>query len=324
MKKILSVLLMVLMVSGIFVGCGSNNNSTNKEEKTSKDENKFKIAYTTMDLSNAYFIQMVKGMQEKADEMGVELTVHDGKGDAATQVSAVENFIVQGVDAIVISANDAEALQPMVEKAKEAKIPVLSANVKLEGTAVHFDLIQQDFGFLAGEIAGQWIADKLNGKAEVAVFDYSQVPIVKERVQGIIDGIKSKAPEAEIVSVQDAQTRELGYSVTESVLQAHPNLKVIVGMNDEGPLGAYEAVKAAGKDSEDFAIVGLDAVPEALEKIKEGGIYKGSVDNAPYATGKLVIETAVKVINGEEVEDFMQFPLEKVTSENVDKFLENK
>lgn len=333
MKKLLMFFLIAVLSVGLFAGCGSNNaeNAGNTKETTnakeenkndeSKNDKKIHIAYTTMDLSNPYFIHMVKGMEEKADELGVEITVHDGKGDAASQISAVENFIVQKVDAVIISANDAEALQPMVEKAHEAGISVLTANVPLENSDAHFDLIQYDYGFMGGEIAGNWIKEKLNGEAEVAVFGYSQIPIVKERVNGIIDGIKSIAPNAKIVAEQDAQTTELGLKVTEAILQANPNVKVIVGMNDAGPLGAFEAVKAAGKDSDDFCIVGLDAVPEALEKIKEGSIYRGTVDISPYDTGKLMVETTLKVIDGEKFEELIKFPMVPVTTENIDEYI---
>lgn len=311
--------LITVLGLGLMVGC-SNGDSQEAEEPADTEEN-ISIAYTTMDLSNPYFIEMVRGMEDMAEELGVTLTVHDGKSDPAVQIDAVENFIVQDVDVIVISANDDDALQPMVEKARDAGIrAVLSANVPLEGTDAHFDLVQYDYGFMSGQIAGEWIRDNLDGEAEVAVLGYPSLAMVIPRSEGIKEGILSIVPNAVIVAEPEAYTTEMGMSVTETILQANPNVKVICGINDAGVLGAYEAVRAAGKDTDDFCLVGLDATPEAIEKIKEGGIYRGTVDIQPYETGRLIIETALRVLKDGPLSEMVQFPMIPVTEGNVDQY----
>ncbi|UNC90864.1 sugar ABC transporter substrate-binding protein [Candidatus Contubernalis alkaliaceticus] len=319
MKKIIVFLTVLVFMFVTLMGCGNDQALPgNDDASPGNGEEEIHIAYTTMDLGNPYFIQVVKGMEDKADELGIKLTVHDGKNDPIIQVDAVENFIVQKVDAIIISANDQSALQPMVYKGEEAGIPVISANVPLEDTYAHFDLVQYDYGFMGGQIAGQWIKDNLGGEAEVAVLGYPSIPLVIERSEGIKDGIHSIAPNAKIVSEQEAYTTEMGMNVTESILQAHPNVKVIAGISDVGILGAYEAVKAAGKDTEDFCLVGLDATPEAIDKIKENGIYKGTVDIEPYETGRLIIETTLEIIkNGNRIEEMIKFPMSPVTKDNI-------
>ena len=79
-------------------------------------------------------------------------------------------------------------------------------------------------------------------------------------------------------------------------MQAHPNVRVVAGINDAGVLGAYEALAGMGVATEEFALFGLDATPEALAKMREGGMYKATVDIAPFEAGKAAIDLAVKVI----------------------------
>ena len=141
------------------------------------------------------------------------------------------------------------------------------------------------------------------------------------RTDGIRDGILSEAPNAELVSRQDAYQTDKGMMVIESVLQAHPDLKVVGCLNDDGALGAYEALAAAGVDPEQICITGTDGVNQALVKIKEGGMYRASVSMAPYASGRQEMEILYKLITGQPCESHQKIKNELITIANVDKFL---
>lgn len=129
------------------------------------------------------------------------------------------------------------------------------------------------------------------------------------------------APNAKIIAEPDAHTRELGLNAIETLLQSNPDLNVVLGINDDSVLGAYQAMMSAGKDGKDVILVGFDAIEEALLKIKEGGIYRGTIDIAPFESGKVIVETAKKVVEDGPIKDLIEFPVTKVTSENVDEFL---
>ncbi|MEF9896525.1 MAG: substrate-binding domain-containing protein, partial [Clostridia bacterium] len=106
------------------------------------------------------------------------------------------------------------------------------------------------------------------------------------RGNGIEDTIKKLCPNAEIVARQAGDNPTKGMEITENIMQQYPDLKVITGNNDSGPLGAYEAVVGMGKATEDFYIGGGDATPEAQAKMKEeNSIYRATVDLGPYDTG---------------------------------------
>lgn len=311
MKKITAIIMSMMLVIGL-VGCSSTDGA--------KDE-KLRVGYVTMDITSPYFISMIDGMKEKAEELGIELSVHDGKYEAQPQIDAMETLITQKVDVIILSANDTEALQPMVDKAKEAGIKVIAANVEMENVDAFVSLDEYEYGFMGGEIAGKYIAENMDGKAEVAVLTFSQIPAVLNRSKGLIEGIQKHAPNVKVVAEVDANDRESGMTAAENILQANPNVNVVVGVSDDAVLGAYEAFVAANRTGDDVCLVGLDAVEEALQKVNDNTIFRGTVDIAPFESGKNIIETAKKVVEEGSIEDMIKFPMTPVTKENVSDFM---
>ena len=311
MKKITAIIMSMMLLIGL-VGCSSTDGG--------KDE-KLRVGYVTMDITSPYFISMIDGMKEKAEELGIELSVHDGKYEAQPQIDAMETLITQQVDVIILSANDTQALQPMVDKAKEAGIKVIAANVEMKNVDAFVSLDEYEYGFMGGEIAGKYIAENMDGKAEVAVLTFSQIPAVLNRSKGLIEGIQKHAPNVKVVAEVDANDRESGMTAAENILQANPNVNVVVGVSDDAVLGAYEAFVAANRTGDDVCLVGLDAVEEALQKVNDNTIFRGTVDIAPFESGKNIIETAKKVVEEGSIEDMIKFPMTPVTKENVSDFM---
>ncbi|OSP53448.1 sugar ABC transporter substrate-binding protein [Pseudoruegeria sp. SK021] len=276
-----------------------------------------KFGYSTMDLTNPYFIALTNGMKDRASELGIALTVHDSKSDAALQVSAVENFLVQKMDAIIVSPIDPNAIEPMVEQIHAAGIPLINPNQEIKGADAFISLDEHNYGLAIGRVAGQYIVDNMGGTAQVALFTFPEITSVIARGEGIRDGILEVAPDANIVSEQSASTPEAGARATEAIMQAHPDVRVIAGFNDAGILGAYEAIAGMGLPTEEFALFGLDATEEAVTKIKAGSMYKGTVDINPYGTGQMIIDTAVQVIESGPITGMIEMPMEPVTEKTL-------
>lgn len=276
-----------------------------------------KIAYTCQDLTNTYFVEVSRGVQARCDELGIEVNIVDGKADVANQITAFENFISKKLDGIIISPIDETALVPSVKAAKDAGIPVISGNQLVEGSDAFITVPEYEYGFAIGEEAGKWIKEKLDGKAKVAIFDYPELESIIARGNGIQEGILSQAPDAEIVARQSANNPEKGMAIMENILQANPDVQVLACVNDAGALGAYEAVMAAHKDSDQFFIGGLDATDEALNKIKDGGIYRATVDIQPFESGKLFVDTLLEVMQNGPVKETINIPMKVVNTSNI-------
>lgn len=312
MKKAVSIFLIVLcMVPSLVFGAGQKES----EEKI------MKMGYTTMDLANPYFVAVVNGVKDRAAELGIQITVHDAKSDAAGQVTAIENFIAQGMDAIITSPIDPKACEHLIDLAHAEGIPFINPHQLIVGNDANINLNDFDYGYAGGTIAGEFIANELGGEAEVAILGFPQMEALIERANGIKAGILAKAPNAKIVAEVSANTPEQGMRAAETIMQAHPKVQIICGTNDAGALGAMEAVRAMGLASESFGVFGLDATGEALDKMKEeGSIYRGTVDIDPYGTGKLIIDVALQVIENGPIADMVKIPMIPVTSANIDKY----
>lgn len=287
MKKLIKGIMMIAVL--LFVAACSTEGDSAEGDNT--DGENLDVGYTLHDLSNPYFLTLVDGFETEAENRGVTTTVQDAKMDASTQISIVENFITQGKDAIYITAVDPEALADVTRRAEEAGIPVISMNGEIEGSSAFIAPDEYEFGYTGGQIAGEWILENFEDDtdAKVAFFTAPTQPILSERIRGLREGLLDLAPNAEIVAEQGAITTEEGLTAAETILQAYPDVNVVLTNNDAGALGAYEAFEAAGKTG--AAIVGLDATQEATDKIKEGGNFVGTVDNNAFGTGVLAIET---------------------------------
>lgn len=335
--KLTAIVLLVVFSLMLVVGCTTNtpgsttaapttagNADTETEgnsgnEETEPVEKKLKIGATLQDLGNVYFVDLAKGLEDRANELGWDLTIADGKSDAQAQINSIENFIADSVDAIIIAPYDSAALVPYVAKAQEKGIRVICVTQSVDGYDAWLGLEELAFGLAGGTIAGNWIKDNFdaNETVEVGIISYPEMESIIDRGEGLKQGILAIAPNAEIVNEQSAATPEKGEQVTSAMLQANPNIKVIACINDSGALGALNAVQAAGKDSDDFCIVGLDATEEAIAKIKEDTIYRGTVDIAPIQTGRDTIDLVGKVISDGPIPELQKIGMIPVTKENI-------
>ena len=280
-----------------------------------------RFAFMVHDLGNPFWATQAKGASDMAEELGVKLNIIDLHVDPAREIDTWENLITGGVDGIIISCVDEVASMEYCKKAQAAGIKVMAAVHPLAGADGSLGNDEYHYGFIEGAAAGKFITEKLGGKAKFALLAADCTPFVIPRTDGIRDGILSEAPDAECVGRQDAFQTDVGMAVTESLLQAHPDLSVIACLNDDGALGAYEAMTAAGKDPATTWISGTDGIAQALKLITEGGMYKASVSMAPYVSGKTEMEVLYKLITGEPVVPHQKIDNEVITIANVDKFL---
>ena len=294
--------------------------SGGQQEAAAADE--LRVTFMVHDLGNPFWASQAKGAEEMAKKLGVKFTVVDLQVDPAKEINTWENLITSKVDGIMISCVDEKASKEYCKKAQAAGIKVMAAVHPLEGADGSLSNDEYHYGYLEGVEAGKFIKNTLGGKAKFALLAADCTPFVIPRTDGIRDGILSEAPNAELVSRQDAYQTDVGMTVTESILQAHPDLAVIGCLNDNGALGAYEAMMAAKKDPAKTWIGGTDGVDQALKLIKEGGMYKASVSMAPYESGKSEMNILTKLIKGESVEAHQKIVNEAITIANVAKYMQ--
>lgn len=301
-KRIIMLLLIVAMIAGVMAGCGKKDTKEGTNQGGSKDtettgKSKLEFVYITQDIANPYFIAVYDGFKAKCEELGISTQVLDSKYDVATQKTYVEDSIERGVDGIMISPLDENALKDVVDKAKEAGIVVAAEAQPISNAQIDASLDEYNIGQTIGKAAAKWINEKLDGKGYCLLLAQDDVEAVIRRTDGIQDAILKDAPNSVIVARQNASNTDLGMKVTESVMLAHPEVNVITACDDYTAIGAYEAVSAMSNVDKNFYIGGCDATDPGKEKMREeNSVYRSSCDLFPYDAGVDIAEAMYKYL----------------------------
>lgn len=251
----------------------------------------------------------------RAKELGYELVVHDPGSDMNKQINTIKTWIEQKVAVIVCNVPNPAAFETLAKQARDAGIFWITYGdrIKNQDATVGYD--QYNDGRKLGGYAGKWINDNLGGKAQVAILGFTLMIWGQARTKGIEDGLTAIAPNATILVRQNAITPTEGLDVTRTILQAHPDINVILGVEDPATEGAYKAWIASGRDPKQKGVFigGIDGSTPALKLLKEGdNIYQASMAIPLKAVGDAIVETADKLIKEGKAPDNV-VPLELVT-----------
>lgn len=271
--------------------------------------------------SNAeFFLAITNSIQLAAEERGLEFITAIANDDSAKNIEQINTFLQRGIAALCIQPLDANAQAPLMQQAIDAGIAVLSLVTPPSTTQAVAD--QYKVGYTQGLAAAKWITENLEGKAKVHYYNIDTIEVLIARHKGVIDGVKTAGEGVEIVSDVNAGaiTNEAGFNTMNTVLQAHPDVNVILG-GDTLVLGALAAIEAAGKASDKIYISGIDGDAEALKKIREGGPYKASFAFAYPMMGYAWGQYAADWIEGKDIPMVMQFnAIELNSPETIDEF----
>jgi ribose transport system substrate-binding protein len=226
--------------------------------------------------------------------------------DSAKNIEQINTFLQRGIAALCIQPLDANAQAPLMQQAIDEGIAVLSLVTPPSTTQAVAD--QYKVGYTQGAAAAKWITENLDGKAKVHYYNIDTIEVLIARHKGVIDGVMTAGEGVEIVSDVNAGaiTNEAGFNTMNTVLQAHPDINVILG-GDTLVLGALAAVEAAGKASDKIYMSGIDGDAEALKKIRDGGPYKASFAFAYPMMGYAWGQYAADWIEGKDIPMVMQF-----------------
>jgi ribose transport system substrate-binding protein len=255
------------------------------------------IGVSLLTKEHVFYRDLEKGLREAAERYGFDLIINSGDWDLAKHQAQLENYVVQGVDAIIVCPVDSKGIAPAIEKANSAGIPVFTADIKVLGAKVVSQVASDNVA--GGRLAAEYMAKLLGGKGEVAIIDQPVTQSVIDRVRGFMEAI-AKHPEIKIVARPSGDgVRDKAMKAAEDLLQGFPNLAGIFGINDDSALGALAAVEAAGRKG--IVIVGFDGIPEARQAILRGSSLKADVVQHPLQIGRITIETIARHLAGEPV-----------------------
>lgn len=271
------------------------------------------IGVSLLTRTHPFYQDLEAGLREGAAGRGYQLIVQAGEFDVAKQKDQLEDFIVRRVNAIIVCPCDSKSIGTSVQAANQAGIPVFTADIAVlsQGAKVICHVASDNAA--GGRLAAQAVAEALSGKGKVAIIDHPEVESVIQRVRGFEEGI-SQIPGLKIVAKLTGRgVKDAAFHTAEDILQSHPDLDAIFGINDDSALGALAAVEKAGRAGR-VIIVGFDAVPEARAAIREGKIY-ADVIQQPRVIGITTIQAVADYMAGKEVPPSILIPCDLYTKE---------
>jgi len=297
--------------------------------------------------TNPFFVKMREGAAAKAEELGMTLKAFAGQvdGDHETQVQAIETCILDGAKGILITASDTSSIVPAVQQARDAGILVIALDTPLEPIDSADATFATD-NFLAGELIGRWARASLGdaaADARIATLDLavSQPTVDVLRNQGFLQGFGIDLGDPNVIGDED-DPRIVGSDVTqgneeggrramENLLAQDPTINVVHTINEPAAAGAYEALRAIGREN-DVLIVSVDGGCPGVQNVADGVIgatsqqypllmaslgveaVKNWADNGtkPENTpGKDFFDTGVALVTGEPAEGVESISIEE-------------
>lgn len=330
MKRKIRVIFTMALVGAVCLGSLGGCAKTKKEAKNSSsseedvyDDMEATIGISFQDLSNEFVSNKKKALMDYVDKHypNIEVLYLDGAGDASTQVSQMETFINQKVDAIICNPQESTALQPCYESAIAAGIPVVSDGTDIDDKVGQVWSSCPDVPGAEEQVKYLMTLFPEEQEIDVAIMRGvigHQAEIL--RSEGYDNVMKENSGKFNIVFDQTANySREEGLQLMENWLSSGTHIDAVLAQNDEMALGAAEAIKSAGKEDE-IKVLGIDGIKDAVQ-----GVKNKTLAATLYQDGTQIIinsfELAVKSIKGETVSD-ISIPQELCTSDNVDTYLE--
>ena len=276
------------------------------------------VALVTINQQALFFNQINDGAKAAADKAGAKLVIFNANNVAAAQNSAIEDYITQKVDGIVLVAIDVNGVKPAITAAKKAGIPVVAIDARIpDGDSAAFIGVDNTG---AGEQIGKYFADyvkKNGGSAKVGIVGALNSFIQNQRLDGFkkaagVDGVTF------LDTVDGQNVQDIALTASENLMTANPDMNAIYATGEPQLVGAISAVTSQNMTGK-VKVFGWDLTAQAIKGIDEGWIA-AVVQQDPYKEGEAGVNTILALKKGEKVEANIDIPVTIVTKENVDQF----
>ena len=300
-----------ILAAGLgLAGCSKPAVTTNAASSPAPAARGLRIAMSFQELDNPYFAVMKQAFDEAGHSIGAELFVTDARHDVTKQINDIEDLIQKRIDILLLNPTDSVGIEAAVRAAKNAGVVVVAVDAQANGPV---DAFVGSKNYDAGRLAGEYLGQVLGGRGKVAILDGIPVVPILERVRGFKDGI-AKFSGVQLVDTQNGkQERSIALSVTENMIQSHPDLAGIFSVNDGGALGALAAIDGSGKK---IALVSVDGLAEVVSAIGKGGVFKATVAQFPRDQVRIALGLALAKKWGASIPKETPIDVKLLTPEN--------
>jgi ribose transport system substrate-binding protein len=234
------------------------------------------------------------------------------------QNEEIEELIKDGVKLIFINPVDWRKCQPAIEKAKRAGVPVIAIDTNVEDEEHVASTVVSD-NYLAGQQCARHLIEQRQG-GRVALLIHSQARSAQDRIQGFLDTL-SHYPYFQVVDQEECKGQlELAMPAMERMIRRHPEIDIVMALNDPAAMGAMAALRQAGR-LDGVAVYGVDGVTETKDLIAQGHM-QATAGQDPRGIGRRAVEQAYKVLGGGQPDSLVKLPTVLITRDNVANYMQ--
>ncbi|RYC31876.1 sugar ABC transporter substrate-binding protein [Lichenibacterium minor] len=280
------------------------------------------IGVTIGKFDDNFLTSVRTAISAEAKDKGVSLQVEDANDDTGKQISQIQNFIAQHVDAIIVNPVDTSATPKMTQLAVAAKIPLVYVNRKPEDKQLPpgVAFVGSDEK-VSGTLEAEELAKCLNGKGNIVIIEgqLSNIGVLDRTAD--VEAVVARTPGLKVVQKQTADwDRNKAIDLMNNWITTGDKIDGVAANNDEMAVGAILALKQAGRDPKSMCIGGIDATADGLAEVQNGNLYVTVFQNAK-GQGKGAVDAALSLIKGDKVPSIVDVPFEKVTKANLKDYL---
>jgi serine/threonine protein kinase/ABC-type sugar transport system substrate-binding protein len=277
------------------------------------------VGFVACSLATEYHTTLARTIKGRLDELGIVVKIEDSGADKSRQVTILNNFIIQNAAAIILCPLDATVLRPSVQAALDANIPVITISGDNFGDLT-VSIVLEDITM--GTAVGDYTADLINqtrdGEANVIILDYDTVPSVVTRADAMEAALLKKAPNVKILGRYRGGLPEEGEKNIARALAQHPEINVIMSINDAGAIGAIKTLERMGIKNDQIDIISVDADLTVRQMIKQGNYFRASLDSDPKGGAITAVNAVVHFLAGQAVPRKINLTGLMITKENAE------
>lgn len=296
-KKVLFALLSALVLISVIAGCAPAAQPAAPDEPAAKPY----IPVISKGFQHQFWQAVKLGAEQAATDLNVDITFEGPESEAMVdkQVEMFQTALDKKPAAICLAAVDSKAFQNLLEKAKDAGIPVVGFDSGVDSDIPVTTAATDNIA--AAALAADKMVELIGGEGEVAVIAHDQTSRTGiDRVAGFVDQVKNKYPNVTVVDVQYGGGDQLkSTDLAKAIIQAHPDLKGFFGANEGSIIGVLNAVAELGMEGQ-ITVIGYDSGQQQMDAIR-AGTEAGAITQNPVGIGYKCVEAALKAYNGEEL-----------------------
>ena len=278
-----------------------------------QNEHRRKLGAVYMTLNNPFYEIIDEEIRTIVENHGDILISRDPALNVERQMEEIRELIDLGVELIFINPVDWTKIEPALELAHAAKIPVIAIDTNVEDDSLVVCTVVSD-NYNAGVQCAEHLLKNSSG-GQIALLKHSQARSSIDRIQGFLDKIAENKNFQVVVESECLGQLEIAMPVMEKMIQVHPEINIVMALNDPAAMGAIAALQNIHR-LDDVKVYGVDGVPETKEMIFSRRMT-ATAGQSPRQIGRIASDRAYRIFAGEPVEKIIKLPTRLLCAENI-------